>query len=502
MAQVPDFVSLNGPDNVGKTTHLVRLTGRWDGFQPLGSVHEHDPEPWARVAAADYARWWFETSTTVELTEMLLVGHAKRAAAREAGCTGLLDRGLPMLLAVATATCVVKDGLTVGEAFKTITGIAGSRATAPNPAEAGRSPAELDNRFSTMTEVRRVAWPAYEDPKWSDPLRFQQGIAGSSWPCSRSTPPGRIRSPKPATARSTCSSGCPPKVSGPATSCSPTPRSSAPCSAAMRACTISGGTSSPSRDAGHRGEEAISVSGRQVALELDDIQRGVLAPRPTPYAATYLVFHIGDRAHGRELMRRASAVVTSAADSVSPSGETWVSVALTSHGLEVLGVPSTSLETFAWEFRQGMAARARALGDDGESSPEHWEAPLGTPDVHVVLTAVAPDPERLEAAIDRARPAYEQLTGVTAIWRQECYALPTETEHFGYRDGVSHPVVEGSGIAGSNRLETPLKAGEFVLSYRTRSAASRCRSRRRWDATAATRPSVNSTRTSPRSAAT
>ncbi|WP_431903436.1 hypothetical protein [Nonomuraea sp. bgisy101] len=47
------------------------------------------------------------------------------------------------------------------------------------PAEAGRNPAELDNRFSTMTEVRRVAWPAYEDPKWSDPMRFQQGIAGT-----------------------------------------------------------------------------------------------------------------------------------------------------------------------------------------------------------------------------------------------------------------------------------------------------------------------------------
>ncbi|TMR98791.1 hypothetical protein [Nonomuraea basaltis] len=47
------------------------------------------------------------------------------------------------------------------------------------PAEAGRNPADLDNRFSTMTEVRRMTWPAYEDPKWSDPLRFQQGVAGS-----------------------------------------------------------------------------------------------------------------------------------------------------------------------------------------------------------------------------------------------------------------------------------------------------------------------------------
>src|SRR5262245_57833573 len=47
------------------------------------------------------------------------------------------------------------------------------------PAEAGRNPYELYNRFATMTEVRRVAWPANEAPAWSDPLQFQQGIAGS-----------------------------------------------------------------------------------------------------------------------------------------------------------------------------------------------------------------------------------------------------------------------------------------------------------------------------------
>ncbi|MEU7748386.1 Dyp-type peroxidase [Nonomuraea sp. NPDC049158] len=203
-----------------------------------------------------------------------------------------------------------------------------------------------------------------------------------------------------------------------------------------------------------------------VQLELDDIQRGVLSPRPTPYAATYILFRIDDRDQGRELMRRAGAVVTSAADTVSPLGETWVSVALTYHGLKALGVPAEWLDTFAWEFRQGMAARAHALGDTGESGPEHWESPLGTPDVHVVLVALAPNSALLEAAIDRARPAYEALPGVTAIWRQTCHALPTETEPFGYRDGISHPAVEGSGIAGTNPLETPLKAGEFVLGYR------------------------------------
>jgi Dyp-type peroxidase family len=209
------------------------------------------------------------------------------------------------------------------------------------------------------------------------------------------------------------------------------------------------------------------VSGSvSAALELDDIQRGVLSPRPAPYAATHILFRIDDREHGRELMRRASEVVTPATGSMSPLGETWVSVAVTCQGLRTLGVPQESLDTFAWEFRQGMAARAKALGDAGDSRPQKWEPPLGTTDAHVVLTALAPDGTQLQAAIDRARPAYDSLPGVTAIWRQDCYALPTETEHFGYRDGISHPAVEGSGIAGSNPLEVPLKAGEFVLGYR------------------------------------
>src|SRR4051812_33346124 len=47
------------------------------------------------------------------------------------------------------------------------------------PGEANRPTAEMDNRFSTMTEVRRVLWPVYEVPRFADPLHFQQGIAGS-----------------------------------------------------------------------------------------------------------------------------------------------------------------------------------------------------------------------------------------------------------------------------------------------------------------------------------
>src|SRR5437763_2929454 len=46
------------------------------------------------------------------------------------------------------------------------------------PREANRDVTELDNRFSTMTEVRRVAWPNYEKPEYSE-KEFLQGITGT-----------------------------------------------------------------------------------------------------------------------------------------------------------------------------------------------------------------------------------------------------------------------------------------------------------------------------------
>jgi Dyp-type peroxidase family len=164
-------------------------------------------------------------------------------------------------------------------------------------------------------------------------------------------------------------------------------------------------------------------------------------------------------------MKRASQVVTPASSPTSPLADTWASVAVTYQGLKALGVPQQTLDSFSWEFRQGMAARAGELGDVGESAPANWEEPLGSSDLHVVLVAVSPDEVRLEAALERARETYRNMPGVKAIWRQNCHALPTETEPFGFRDGISHPAIEGSGIPGSNPRERPLKGGEFVLGY-------------------------------------
>ena len=72
----------------------------------------------------------------------------------------------------------------------------------------------MDNRFSTITEVRNVAWPAYETPEY-DAANFLQGIAGTlelfhrsalafrNWPGGHRAPggglpahrPGRLQAP-------------------------------------------------------------------------------------------------------------------------------------------------------------------------------------------------------------------------------------------------------------------------------------------------------------------
>lgn len=209
-------------------------------------------------------------------------------------------------------------------------------------------------------------------------------------------------------------------------------------------------------------ETAEATTGAR--LDLDDIQAGALYERPSPYVGTYLLLRIDDRADGRELVRRLHRIANPASGSGTPD-ETSITVAFTYHGLQALGLPQASLESFAPEFRQGMAARARILGDIGDSDPETWEEPLGSGDVHVAIAVLSTDMERLSAVAGKARGAHAELPGIELIWRQDCYQLATGRTSFGFKDGIGQPAVEGSGRAPTDSGERPLKAGEIILGY-------------------------------------
>jgi Dyp-type peroxidase family len=201
-----------------------------------------------------------------------------------------------------------------------------------------------------------------------------------------------------------------------------------------------------------------------VSLELDDIQAGALYERPSPYVGTYLLLCVRDREDGRELVRRLHRIVNHAG-AVDAADDTSLTVAFTFNGLKVLGVPQASLDSFAPEFRQGMAARAEILGDVGESGPDRWEEPLGSAAVHIAVAVLSSDEGRIRAVAERAREAHGDLPGIDLIWRQDCYQLATGRTSFGFKDGIGQPAVEGSGRLPTDLRQRPLKAGEIILGY-------------------------------------
>jgi deferrochelatase/peroxidase EfeB len=150
-----------------------------------------------------------------------------------------------------------------------------------------------------------------------------------------------------------------------------------------------------------------------ITLDTHDIQGIILRERPTPYVGTYLLLRIDDPADGRRLLQRLLPNVTPAARWQHPNDGAWLNVGLTYAGLQRLGLPQASLDSFAPEMRAGMAARAAILSDTGDSAPAHWEPPLGSGDFHVALALFAATTEDLQGALGAARTAQHTLPGVT-----------------------------------------------------------------------------------------
>ena len=176
-------------------------------------------------------------------------------------------------------------------------------------------------------------------------------------------------------------------------------------------------------------------------LELSDIQATVLRPRPSRYVGQYILLRVDDAAQGREMLRRLIPEVAPSDNWWKPTLPAWLGIAITYEGLKVLGVPQSSLKSFPSEFRQGMAARASILNDVGENSPENWEHPFGTRELHVALAVYSKDKESLNFVLERAHKAHQELPGVSVIYRMEFNELPDGRNPFGYKDGLHNPTI-------------------------------------------------------------
>ena len=197
------------------------------------------------------------------------------------------------------------------------------------------------------------------------------------------------------------------------------------------------------------------------ALDFADIQGIVTRGYQKLRAAAYTLLEIADAAAARPWL---AALVGSVTTTERDPDDTARNLAVSPSGLRKLGLAPDALAMFSAPFLEGMttAHRARLLGDLGESAPEHWAwgGPTTAP-VDLLLMLYARDEPGLAALSAEAAAAFPGA-GLRPI-----ATLPTvdlgDIEHFGFRDGVSQPVI--AGIPKAAPTADIIKPGEFLLGY-------------------------------------
>src|SRR5215213_7942429 len=203
-------------------------------------------------------------------------------------------------------------------------------------------------------------------------------------------------------------------------------------------------------------------------LEFDDIQY-ILLTRVPALTGRYEFLSFRNAAGGRAWLSEILAKVQSATQvrAAAELDNRWVSVAFTWSGLRALGLDEQSLATFPEEFKQGMVARAEMLGDTGRNHPDNWIGGLARPDLHAIAILFAGD----NAARQRSQLEHAKLVircdGVEVLSALDLEATPFDyaRDHFGYRDRLSQPVMQGTTETPTPCSGAPLKPAEFILVY-------------------------------------
>jgi Dyp-type peroxidase family len=171
-----------------------------------------------------------------------------------------------------------------------------------------------------------------------------------------------------------------------------------------------------------------------------------------------------------------------------------LNVGITAEGLRLAGIDARAHDGLPGTFTRGMGDAAERLLDVGPGGPEHWEWPFhgGEPRVHVVILcfgdAQLEQLGRLEPFVEGPSPCChpDGRPGVRPggedqwVTRWSGFHAPERREPFGFVDGISDPVIEGSpkpltpgngvwdGKAGEWR---PVRAGEAILGHHDESGA-------------------------------
>ncbi|MBL3547276.1 Dyp-type peroxidase [Chryseobacterium sp. KMC2] len=202
----------------------------------------------------------------------------------------------------------------------------------------------------------------------------------------------------------------------------------------------------------------------KVEIALSDIQSLILRSRPIPYYGTVALIEIREASAGKALIKAMLPLISSA--------ENWhldlsasVFISFTYKGLQALGLPENSLASFPESFKQGMVARSSYLYDIGDNDPKNWERAFLRGNIHITAAIIANTEEEWLQKLKEFKEAFGGNSNIHLIESLDFGATEEMKNVFGFRDGISNPEIEGSGIDNPPGYDKPIKTGEFILGY-------------------------------------
>jgi deferrochelatase/peroxidase EfeB len=212
------------------------------------------------------------------------------------------------------------------------------------------------------------------------------------------------------------------------------------------------------------------------ALDLSDIQRPI-AYGYNFHRSRHFILTVADSAGAKQFLRGLCERITTATltqadiDQLQKDGRCAINVGFTYAGLAALRLDGRYLRVLqekAPPFVEGAFVRAAArLADTGPSAVSRWEDRFKPAATHVLLSLHGDT----ETALNECTQSLEATEGAYSLtgWDAPLYAAhltgnrEARTVHFGFRDGLSQPYVEG--VPGRSGGSPVHRTGEFLLGY-------------------------------------
>ena len=225
-------------------------------------------------------------------------------------------------------------------------------------------------------------------------------------------------------------------------------------------------------------------------IELEDVQGYVLREYRNLKYSRFTLLKVTDRVEARKWINGICDQLTNAEKvNIDELPDTALNIAFAKDGLLKMGLSEKNLDTFAPPFKEGMVTehRRRLLGDVDSSDPREWQ--WGKPDnfpkvenngeayhnqVEIILMVFGKDETTCLNYYKELKEGFAssdsgpvrrgfELSGLEIYREMDGLTLKDNKEHFGFRDGISQPIVRGSGRTGPEF--NCVNPGEFILGY-------------------------------------